>query len=336
MSRPSPRGASVRAGDEGSADGAGPSGSAAPRSLGTTGRRRALVLVAASVAAGAATFWWLTRPDPIPAAAIPDHRVDLRNGETMYHAGSCLACHRPPEDAAGFDPGLPSGGRPFPTPIGTFYPQNLTPDGETGIGRWSDVDFVNAMARGLAPDGRHYFPAFPYMAYRAMRLSDLLDLRAYLMSLPAVKAVHPPHDVPQLGLARRGVGLWKRIAFRQPPFAPDPARGGPWSRGAYLANAPGHCGECHTPRDWMMVADESRYMAGGPHPAGDGKVPSLRGLLGRKKYDDADDLVLALQNGELLGYEDLSSGGMAAIQESLARLPEHELRAMAEYILSLE
>jgi mono/diheme cytochrome c family protein len=299
-------------------------------------RRRVLGALVAVVAAGASAFWLLTRPDPLPATAILAHQADLRNGETLYHAGSCLACHRPPDEASGVDRGLPSGGRPFPTPIGTFYPQNLTPDAETGIGRWSDVDFVNAMARGLAPDGRHYFPAFPYMAYRAMRLSDLLDLRAYLMSLPAVKAVHPPHDVPQLGLARRGVGLWKKVAFRQPPFAPDPARGGSWSRGAYLANAPGHCGECHTPKGWLMIEDLGRHMAGGPHPAGEGKVPSLRGLLARKKYKDAGDLVLALQHGETLGYEDLSSGGMAAIQESLARLPEAELRALAEYLLSLE
>jgi mono/diheme cytochrome c family protein len=299
-------------------------------------RRRALGALVALVAAGASAFWLLTRPDPLPASAIPTHQADLRNGETLYHAGSCLACHRPPDEASGVDRDLPSGGRPFPTPVGVFYPQNLTPDPETGIGRWSEADFVNAMARGLAPDGRHYFPAFPYMAYRAMPVTDLLDLRAYLVGLPAVKAVHPPHGVPQLGLARRGVGLWKRIAFRQPPYAPDPARGGSWTRGAYLANGPGHCGECHTPKDWRMVEDLGRHMAGGPHPAGEGKVPSLRGLLARKKYKDVNDLVLALQHGETLGYEDLSSGGMAAIQESLARLPEADLRALAEYVLGLE
>jgi mono/diheme cytochrome c family protein len=298
--------------------------------------RRALAAIAFALAVAAVAFWWLTRPDPLPPSAIPAHEVDVRNGETLYHAGSCLACHRPPEGASSVDPSLPSGGRPFPTPLGVFYPQNITPDPETGIGRWSEADFVNAMARGLAPDGRHYFPAFPYMAYRAMRLRDLLDLRAYLMGLPAVKAVHPPHDVPQLGLARRGVGLWKRVALRQPPYSPDAGPLPSWKRGAYLVNAPGHCGECHTPKDWLMIEDLGRHLAGGPHPAGEGKVPSLRGLLARKKYRDVDDLVLALQNGETLGYEGLSSGGMAAIQESLARLPEAELRALAEYLLSLE
>ncbi len=296
--------------------------------------RRAAAAVAALATLAAAAFWLLTRPSPLPAAAIPTHEVDLRNGETLFHAGSCLACHRAPDGAA--DRGLPSGGTPFPTPVGVFYPQNLTPDAETGIGRWSEIDFVNAMRLGISPRGTHYFPAFPYASYRAMTIADLLDLRAYLMSLPAVKSPSREADVPVVALARRGVGLWKRVAFRQPPFPPGEGHSPSWTRGAYLANAPGHCGECHTPKDWLMVADESRHMAGGPHPGGEGKVPSLRGLLARKKYRDVDDLVLALQNGETLGYEHLSSGGMAAIQENLARLPETDVRAITEYLLSLE
>jgi mono/diheme cytochrome c family protein len=296
--------------------------------------RRTTAAIAFVLAVAAFSFWWLTRPDPLPASAIPAHTPDLANGEVLYHAGSCFACHRPPEGAG--HPQLPSGGLPFKTPIGVFYPQNLTPDPETGLGRWSEVDFVNAMARGLAPDGRHYFPAFPYMAYRAMRVTDLLDLRAYLMSLEPVKTVHPPHTVPQLGLARRGVGLWKRIALARPPFNPAGEGSDAWNRGAYLVNAPGHCGECHTPRSWLMIEDLTRHMAGGPHPGGEGKVPSLRGLLAREKYEDVKNLTLALQNGEELGYEDISSGGMAAIQENLARLPESDVRAIAEYLLSLE
>jgi len=284
---------------------------------------------------GAAAFWLLTRPSPPPETAIPAHAADLRNGETLFHAGSCLACHRPPE-GPGVDRSLPSGGRPFATPVGVFYPENLTPDAETGLGRWRAIDFVNAMRLGVSPGGTHYFPAFPYASYRSMTLPDLLDLRAYLMRLPAVKAPHREPDLLLAGLARRAVGLWKRVAFRRPPFSPDPARPPSWRRGAYLANAPGHCGECHTPKDWLKVADETRHLAGGPHPGGEGKVPSLRGLLHRGKYEGVADLTLALQNGETLGYEHLSSGGMAAIQENLARLPEADVRAIAEYLLSLE
>jgi len=298
--------------------------------------RPAAVTAALLGAAFAAAFWLLTRPTPLPGAAIPAHEVDLRNGETLYHAGSCLACHKAPAGAPGADRGLPAGGTPFPTPVGTFHPQNLTPDDDTGIGRWSEIDFVNAMRLGISPRGTHYFPAFPYASYRSMTMADLLDLRAYLMSLPAVRSQAPEAGVPMAALARRGVGLWKQVAFRRPTFSPEPGHTPSWTRGAYLVNAPGHCGECHTPRDWLMVADESRHLAGGPHPGGEGKVPSLRGLLARKKYKDVDDLVLALQNGETFGYEDLSSGGMAAIQENLARLPETDVRAIAEYVLSLQ
>lgn len=295
---------------------------------------RVLAAIAFVLAVAAFVFWWLTRPDPFPASAIPAHQASLENGETLYHAGSCHACHRPPENAS--DPSLPSGGRPFPTPIGVFYPQNITPDPETGIGRWSEADFVSAMTRGLAPDGRHYFPAFPYMAYRAMRLPDLLDLRAYLMSLKPVRAVHPPHGVPLLGFARRGVGLWKRLALARPPWSAAGGTSASWMRGAYLVNAPGHCGECHNPKNWLMLEDLGRYMQGGPHPAGEGKVPSLVGLQAREKYEDAAQLTLALQNGEELGFEDLSSGGMGLIQSNLAKLPESDVRAISEYLLSLK
>ena len=295
---------------------------------------RVLAAIASVLAVAAFVFWRLTGPDPFPASAIPAHQADLRNGETLYLAGSCHACHRPPEGAR--DASLPSGGTPFKTPIGVFYPQNITPDAETGIGRWTAADFIGAMTRGISPDGRHYFPAFPYMAYRSMKMADLLDLRAYLMSLQPVKAVHPAHSVFQLGFARRAVGLWKRLALARPAYSA--ARGGSesWMRGAYLVNAPGHCGECHTPKSWLMIEDLGRYMAGGPHPAGDGKVPSLVGLVARGKYENAASLTLALQNGEEMGYEDLSSGGMGLIQTNLAKLPESDVRAISEYLVSLE
>jgi mono/diheme cytochrome c family protein len=283
----------------------------------------------------AVTFWLLTEPSLVPASSLPAHTPDLANGRTLFRAGVCLGCHKPP-DGAGVDPELPSGGAPFVTPVGTFYPQNLTPDVETGLGRWTAADFVNAMQGGVSPERTHYFPAFPYASYRSMATADVLDLFAFLKTLPAVRSSAVPPRMWFVRLARRGVGLWKRLEFRRPTHAPDPARGPSWNRGAYLVNAPGHCGECHTPKTWLMVADDRRRMMGGPHPGGEGKVPSLRGLLARKKYKDAADLTLALQNGETMGYEDLSSGGMARIQEQIAQLPEADVHAIAEYLLSLE
>ena len=267
--------------------------------------------------------------------ALPDYEPDLANGEAMYRAGGCLSCHKA-VDAIGVT-GPPIGNAPFETPVGIFWPGNLTPDPETGLGSWKAEQFVDAMTRGVSPDGRHYFPAFPYPSYRIMHGEDVLDLWAYLQALEPVRSPPRAPDVPQLGLARRGVGLWKMLALGEEGFQPDPSRSDTWNRGAYLTRGPGHCGECHTPRNGLMIPDEARAMAGGPHPRGDeGRVPSLIDLEGRERYSDVSDLVLALQFGETFGYDKLSSGGMADIQRNLAMLPEEDLRAIAEYLLSLE
>ena len=299
-------------------------------------RRQAAAALVLFGTLGAVALLLLTRPRPLDRSVLPAHSPDLAHGETLFHAGSCGACHKAADGAPGAEEGLPTGSAAFPTPIGTFYPGNLTPDPETGIGRWSQIEFVNAMTRGLSPDGTHYFPAFPYPSFRLMRLQDVLDLHAYLVSLPAVPSPQREQDVPMAALARRGVGLWKRLALQDRRFEADPSRSDSWNRGAYLTNAPGHCGECHTPRDWLMIADQARHLDGGPHPGGKGIVPSLRGLVERGRYKDLADLTLALRFGETLGYDKLSSGNMAQIQMNLARLPESELQAISEYLLSLE
>ena len=295
------------------------------------GRRIAAASVLGAVAVAALLFV-LTVAGP-SNRSLPARIPDLANGEMLFHAGGCMACHKPPSGTD--DSELPTGGAAFSTPIGTMYPGNLTPDPDTGIGRWTAVEFVDAMTEGVSPDHRHYFPAFPYTSYRNMRVEDLLDLRAYLSSLPAVQSSRRDADVPVIGLARRTIGLWKRFAFRGRTFRPDPDRDAVWNRGAYLVQGPGHCGECHTPRNAIMIANDARRLAGGPHPGGEGEVPSLRDLLGRGRYKDVSDLTLALQFGETFGYDKLSSGGMAEVQMNLARIPETDLRAISEYLLSL-
>lgn len=298
--------------------------------------RRRWLAAAGIAAAGVAAALWLSRPRPLPATVLPAHAADPRRGEVLYRVGSCHACHRAAPGEVGEATGAPVGTAPFPTPFGTFYPGNLTPAPETGLGRWRAIDFVNAMARGLAPDGRHYFPAFPYTSFRSVRVDDLLDLWAYLQSLEPVAAPARAPSLPLLPVARRGVGLWKRLLPPPPPIPEDPGRSAAWNRGAYLVLGPGHCGECHTPRDLLMRMRSDRALAGGPHPGGEGTVPSLRGLAARGRYRDAADLALALQYGEELGYDKLSSGGMARIQVELGKLPEPELAAIAEYLMSLD
>jgi len=174
-------------------------------------QQRAAAAFVVFAALGAVALWILTGPHPLDGAALPAHTPDLADGEVLFHTGSCGSCHKAADGAPGTDEGLPTGSAAFPTPVGTFYPGNLTPDPETGIGRWSEVDFVNAVTQGVSPDGTHYFPAFPYPSLRLMALEDVLDLHAYLASLPAARSPHREAEVPMTPLARRGVGLWKRL-----------------------------------------------------------------------------------------------------------------------------
>ncbi|CAN5323819.1 c-type cytochrome [soil metagenome] len=283
---------------------------------------------------GGFAFWYLSEPRPLAATAVPVHDADLVNGERLYTIGGCLNCHKAGNASA--DATLPSGGTPLKTPIGVLYPTNLTPDPETGIGKWTKLDFLNATMRGISPAGRNYIPAFPYTSYAAMRPEDLLDIQAYLATLAPVNAPRRKHEILFPALVSRGIGLWKHAALDTTPWAPDPAKSESWNRGSYLVNGPGHCGECHTPRNLIMARRADRPMAGGPHPDGDGRVPSLRSLVARERYKDAKDLASALQFGETLGYDGLSSGGMAAVQANIAKLPESDIQAIAEYLVSLQ
>ncbi len=268
--------------------------------------------------------------------AVPQHQANLQNGELLYTIGGCINCHKPDPANSSADATLPSGGAPLKTPIGIFYPPNLTPDPASGIGSWSELDFINAVQRGISHSGSHDIPAFPYTSYAAMRTEDVLDIRAYLMTLKPVAAQNKPADISLPFILRRGVGLWKWIGFSDAKWQPDPKQTASWNRGSYLVNGPGHCGECHTPRNIFMVRDDARAFAGGPHPEGKGRAPSLRGLIERQRYKDARDLVSAMQFGETYGYDKLSSGGMGAVQANLAKLPDADVQAIAEYLVSLK
>jgi len=297
-------------------------------------KRRCYALAAGLTAGVAIALFLLSAPRPIGAAALPAHAADAANGKLIYDIGGCISCHLPPADS-GRDTAFPSGGRALETPVGTFYPGNITPDTATGIGAWSDVDFVNALQRGIAPNGQHYIPAFPYISYGRMRIEDILDLKAYLMTLPAVAAEAPAAELPLSWVMRRGIGLWQYRA-RLEPVLEEPDRSVAWNRGAYLVNGPGHCGECHTPRDLFMTMDPDRAFAGGPHPEGKGKVPSLRGLIARGDYTGVDDIFSALKEGEDGGYYSISARGMGAVQQNIARLPDADIRAIAEYLAGLD
>jgi mono/diheme cytochrome c family protein len=206
----------------------------------------------------------------VAATAVADDSA-VRRGEYVFRVAGCLGCHT---DVKAKGPAL-AGGRALKTPFGTFYSPNITPDPTHGIGAWSEADFRQALRHGVAPDGSHYFPAFPYAAYTRMADADVAALWAYLRTQPAVAVANNAHDLSFPFNLRFMVGAWKWLYFEAGAFAPDPTRPDSWNRGAYLVEALGHCGECHTPRTWLGGLDGDRRMAGTRDGPEGEKVPNI-------------------------------------------------------------
>lgn len=280
-----------------------------------------------------------TIPRLIDAGALPEHEADLANGERMFNAGGCASCHAAPASDRCDDPksadGLRlSGGRCLKTPFGTFHAPNISPHPESGIGGWSDIDFVNAMARGVSPAGSHYYPAFPYTSYRRMRFEDLLDMKAFIDTLPEVQSDAPAHELEFPFVLRRGVGLWKILYFGNEPFSPPPGADDIVARGAYLVEGPGHCGECHTPRDMFGGVIATRKLAGGPAPEGEGSIPNITPHESGIGDWSAKDIAYALETGLTPSFDSFG-GSMVAVQESMAKLPAEDREAIAAYLKSV-
>jgi len=183
---------------------------------------------------------------------------DAKRGEYLAKAGGCVGCHTEDRsDAVRF-----AGGRAIKTSFGTFFGPNITPHPDTGIGRWTEADFVRAMRSGVRPDGSRYYPVFPYPSYTQITDSDLRDLWAYLRSLPPVGRTNREHELRFPYGWRFLNRIWNWLFFTPGPFVPDSRWPEPASRGAYLVNALGHCGECHTPRNFLGGAKRGRFLAG--------------------------------------------------------------------------
>lgn len=208
---------------------------------------------------------------------------------------------------------------------------NITPDTATGIGGWSEDDLVRAMTEGVSPTGRHYYPSFPYTSYTRMRREDIADLKAYLDTVPAVANEAGPHELGFPFSVRLGNFLWKLLFFAPGEFQPDPARGVEWNRGAYIVNGPGHCGECHTPRNFMGGIDSNRALAGATLPEGDGgKVPALAGLAW-----SVDDIEYGLETGFTPDGGLLGSNMADVITENTSKLTAADRCDIAVYLKSL-
>jgi mono/diheme cytochrome c family protein len=292
--------------------------------------RKLVVLVIVLGIVGGAAFWILTAPVRVSADALGAHTPDLANGRTMFYAGGCASCHMTPGQD---DKTRLGGGLAMKTPFGTFYPPNISSDRNDGIGGWSEVDFVTALWKGTSPDGQHYYPIFPYTSYQRMNLADVRDLFAYLKTLPAIAGKVRAHDLPIHFKIRRTLGAWKLLFLDGRPFVSDPSKSPQWNRGAYLANGPGHCAECHSPRNLLGAIIERQRFAGGPDPeGGDGWVPNIT-QAGIDKYSE-HDIERLLEDGETPDG-DTVGGAMGKVVGNTSKLSEEDRRALATYIKSL-
>jgi mono/diheme cytochrome c family protein len=301
-------------------------------------RLRALASIGAGlIIVGLSAFWILTLPAVIPASALPPHQPDLDNGRTMFNIGGCASCHAIPNiDPAKVDRTRLGGGLALKSPFGTFYVPNISPDPKDGIGNWSEANFVTALWKGTSPRGNHLFPAFPYASYQHMQLGDVRDLFAYLKTLPPVSGRVRAHDLRFPFSIRRLVGGWKLLFLHGGPFVADPAQSAQWNRGAYLVNAPGHCAECHSPRDFLGGIIESERFAGGPALDGEGWVPNITpvGLREGKTVWSEKDIASYLGDG-MTPDGDYAGDTMADVVRNTSLLGADDRAAIAAYIVSL-
>lgn len=293
-------------------------------------KRRATILGLLAIAA--LLVFFIARPRALAPGVLPSHSPDMVNGERLFHTGGCVSCHSSvKEDLA---PPELGGGLAMESAYGVFRVPNISPDPVHGIGRWTMLDFVNAMKMGVSPGGRHYYPAFPYTSYSRMTYEDLMDLKSYLDTLPHVEAPNEDHEMKFPWNIRLGIGLWKLFNLDGDQVVPDLAEDPQLARGRYLVEGPGHCGECHTARDWTGGLDKSLWLAGAASPDGDGQVPNITASKSGLDGWSQSDIAYYLESGFTPDF-DTVGGTMAKVQKNMARLPAEDREAIAAYLLAI-
>ena len=294
--------------------------------------RLLLVLAVLALVAAGVVFWM--HPGPLPSqgndAGAPNAASQVINrGEYLARAGDCVACHTAPT-------GKPfAGGRPMPTPFGALYVPNITPDDETGIGRWTADEFYRMMHTGVSKDGTLLYPAMPFASYTKVTREDSDAIYAYLMSVTPVKQQNRPHELKFPFNQRDLLIGWRTLYFREGEYAPDPKQTPEWNRGAYLVQGLGHCSMCHTAINVLGGSSEAKAFEGGMIPNQNWYAPSLTSNreagLGNWDLKDITDL---LQVG--VSHRGTTYGPMAeVVYNSLQYLSDDDVKAMAVYLKSL-
>jgi mono/diheme cytochrome c family protein len=295
---------------------------------------RFLVFVVLLVLIGAGAYVYLNRADTsagtAPAiAGAPTSADVLARGEYLTKAADCIACHTVPGSGKAF-----AGGVAFKLPFGTLYSSNITADEATGIGNWSDDDFVRAVQQGVRKDGQHLYPAFPYTSYTQLSRSDVLAIKAYLFSLPKIPQADKANDLTFPFNQRWAMGFWNAAFFKSQRFQPDPAQSPEWNSGKYLAIALAHCSECHTPRNVGFGLEHGNELAGA----------DVQGWRAYNITSDPAHGIGAWSNSDISSYlttghadgRGSASGPMAeAVENSLRFLNPSDAAALVAYLRSV-
>ncbi len=310
--------------------------------------RRILFSVVAIVVVAVATSVWIIRgPGPMTFAdgakvALADYRgtnptgvpaalaqaSPVERGAYLAKAADCMVCHT---TQGGKEY---AGGLPFKLPFGTLYSTNITPDKETGIGNYSDQDFLNAVHRGKRRDGAWLYPAMPYTSYTYMSDADALAIKAYLFSLPPVRAPAPENTLAFPFNQRWAMGFWSALFNPDTRFEPDTSKSPGWNRGAYLAEALAHCGECHTPRNLAFALDNRRKFAGAVTAGWRAFNISSDKATGVGGWGE-DDLVSYLSIGHAAGRGTASGPMGEAVDHSFSQMAPEDIRSMVTYLRSV-
>lgn len=289
-------------------------------------RRRVFYGLAGLGLLGLAGFLLLTAPRHGDTTDLGGLTADAGRGQRVFTAAGCASCHMAP-DAAVAEQLVLAGGQSFASPFGTFLAPNISPDPEQGLGGWTLEQFAIALRDGISPEGQHYFPALPYNAYNKMTGADVVDLWAYLQSLPPSTAPSKPHEVGFPFNIRRAVGGWKLLFQTRDWFLTEAATP-ELQRGRYIVEALAHCTECHTPRNALGGLDRSRWLAGAPSPDGKGTIPNITPA---KLKWSANEVYAYLTTGFTPEFDSVG-GHMAHVVDNMAKLPEADVRAVVAYL----
>lgn len=287
------------------------------------GRAAALAAVVL-VVGGCAAVW---HPAIAPAegrAAFPPEQI--ARGAELAAVGDCAVCHT-------IDGSRPyASGRGVPTPFGVVYATNITPDPDTGIGKWSEPAFRRAMRDGIDREGRHLYPVLPYPHFTRATDADIAAMYAFLMSRPPVHAQAQPNRLPFPLNQRIVLAGWNLLYLKPGPWQPDPRQDADWNRGAYLVEAVGHCGACHTPHNILGAEKVGQALSGGE--AESWYAPPLQAASPAREAWTVDDLATYLSSG-FDDHHGAAAGPMTAVTTELSKVPASDIKAMAVYLASM-